>query len=49
MIFPENFLICPENFFSFPGKNDISGKCFGMSGKFFEMTSPVANISGKSF
>ena len=25
MIFPEKFLICPENFFSFSGKNDISG------------------------
>ena len=49
MIFPEKFLICPENFFSFSGKNDIYGKFFGMSGKFFEMTSPVANISGKIF
>ena len=34
------FMLFPENFFNFRGKYNISGKFFGMSEKFFEMTSP---------
>jgi hypothetical protein len=49
MIFPEKILICPEKFFSFSGKNYISGKFFGMSGKFFEMTSPASPTFPEKF
>jgi hypothetical protein len=46
-------VVCPENFFILGKKCDISGKIFGVSRKFFEMTypptppHPVANISDK--